>query len=130
MTRSDSISPTRILMVDDDVLFRTMMGVILADEGYDVTHATDGNNAVELHRQRPFDLVITDLAMDGKDGFRMLMEMRIQNPVRFVATTRLSQPVDDFCRRMAMHLGAHSVLVKPFRPEDLPSAIRNAMARH
>ncbi len=127
MTNLHPSSPPRILMVDDDAGLRITMGSMLANEGYAVSHAQDGNAAVSLHRQNPFDLVITELVMDGKDGFETLMELRQHAPVRFIATAKMDRMSADLCRRIAEHLGAHSVLAKPFQPEELLAAVRKAL---
>lgn len=126
-----SNTPYRILFVDDDVKLRTMLGLMLTYEGYDVSHANNGEQALVLHRRNPFDLLITELAMDGKDGFQTIMELRRDTmPVKFIATTRLGWMPADQCLRMAEHLGAHCVLTKPFDPQELLSAVYSALGQN
>ncbi len=124
--RPNSLS--RILIVDDDVVLRTMLGLMLSGEGYDIGQAGNSEQAIALFRRRPFDLVITELNLEGKDGFQMIAELK-REPFRaaFIALIRLGWMPADFCRRMADDLGAHSVLTKPFPSEQLLAAVRSAL---
>jgi|ERR1700722_5777164 len=122
MTTSDS---KRILIADDDFELRTMLALMLTGEGYGVSHAATGMEAIALHRRAPFDLVITEL---GLDGFGALMEMRRHpSPTKFIATSKTSWLPAELCLRMGEQLGAHCVLAKPFPPEELLSAVRSAL---
>jgi len=128
MINPNSNSQRRILLVDDDVTLRTMLGLALADEGYAVTHADNGNDAVLLHDQNPFDLIITELLLDEKNGFQTLMQLRRHSrPVKIIATAKEDFTTNDLCLRMARHLGAHGVLAKPFQPETLLASVRQAL---
>jgi DNA-binding response OmpR family regulator len=122
MTTADS---KRILIADDDFELRTMLGLMLAGEGYQISHAASGKEAIALHRRAPFDLVITEL---GLDGFEALMELRRQpSPIKFIAISGTSWLPAELCHRMGEHLGAHCVLTKPFPPEQLLAAVKSAL---
>jgi DNA-binding response OmpR family regulator len=128
MTALNSKPNQHILIVDDDDKLRIMLGLMLAKEGYTVSHANNGQQAISLYRSRPCDLVITELTVGGRDSFQTIMELRRQPvPAKFIATARVGWMPPDFCLRMAEHLGAHSVLAKPFKPEQLLEAVRNAL---
>jgi len=117
-----------ILLVDDDDVLRSLLGLMLTKEGYTVSHATSGQQAISLHRSRPCDLVITELTLGGRGSFETIMELRRQAvPVKFIATARTGWMPPDFCLRMAKHLGAHDVLAKPFQAEELIAAVRSAL---
>ena len=76
----------------------------------------------------PFDLVIIKLGMDGTDAFKTLMELRRHHdPTRFIATIKMSLPLAELCGTMAQQLGTHCVLRKPFEPEKLLAAVREAL---
>jgi DNA-binding response OmpR family regulator len=118
--------PKRILIADDDVKLRTMLGLMLTGEGYEVAHAISGKEAAALHRQKPFDLAITEL---GLDSFSALMELRRPpSPAKFIAISETSWTSDEVCLRMGEHLGAHCVLAKPFTMEQLLQAVHEALA--
>jgi CheY-like chemotaxis protein len=117
-----------ILLVDEDTQHRTMMGLMLSAEGYLVQHAKNGQDAVLLHRKKPFDLVIAELVMEDKDGFQTLMDLRRDSALtKIIATANMNLIPDEHCLRMAGHLGAHSVLSKPFPPEALLRAVQTAL---
>lgn len=104
------------------------MGLLLSDEGYEISHAANGNEAIRLHRENPFDLVIAELVMKDKNGFEMLAELRRQStPAKFIATAKSSWLPPELFRQMARQLGAHSILSKPFQHEELLEAVRNAL---
>lgn len=116
----------RILIADDDVKLRTMMGLMLTGEGYEVGHAISGREVVALHRQKPFDLVITEL---GLDSFGALIELRRPPaPPKFIAISETSWMSDEVCLQMGEHLGAHCVLAKPFNMGQLLQAVREALS--
>jgi len=118
----------RILLVDEDLELRTVLGLLLAGEGYDVCQADNGEQAIALFCRRPLDLVITELKLGGRDGFEIIMEMRRELVcARFIAAARTGWLPVDVCSRVAEHLGAHSVLMKPFSPRQFLSAVRCAL---
>ena len=115
-------------MVDDDHELRIMLGLVLAGEGYAVSHADNGNDAVKLHGQNPFDLIIAELIIEEKNGFQTLMALRHHPaPVKLIATAKENSISTSLCLRMAAHLGAHSVLAKPFQSEQLLAAVQNVL---
>ncbi len=114
----------RILLADDDTELRTMLGLMLTGEGYKVSHTVCAREAIALHQHQPFDLVITEL---GINGFETLKELRRHSsPAKLIATSKPGWMPANLCLRMAEHLGAHSVLAKPFQPEEysMPCATR------
>jgi CheY-like chemotaxis protein len=128
MTASNPKPNQHILILDDDDKIRINLGLMLTKEGYTVSHATSGDQAISLYRSRPSDLVITELTLGGRGSFETIMELRRQPvPAKFIATARTGWTPPDFCQRMAEHLGAHRVLTKPYRPEQMIEAVRDAL---
>jgi DNA-binding response OmpR family regulator len=112
-------------MADADSELRTMLGLILTDEGYQVSHASNGREAMLLHRSAPFDLIITEL---GLEGYEALMELRRHpSSTKFIATSNTNRLPIELCHRMGEHLGAHCFLAKPFTPEQLLAAVQSAL---
>ena len=66
---------TKILIADDNPEIREVLGVLLKSEGYEVEEAVDGDDAVEKAADSP-DLIILDVMMPGKDGFRACVDIR------------------------------------------------------
>lgn len=119
----------RILIVDDDAISRATLASMLSVEGYDVSQAGNSEQAIALFRRRPFDLVITELNLEGKDGFEMIAELRREpHHTRFIALVRAEWMSADACLRKVEDLGAQAVFAKPFPPEQLLPAVRTALA--
>jgi DNA-binding response OmpR family regulator len=119
---------TRILLVDDEAGPRNMHASMLASEGYDVVQTDNGRDAVSLHTQNPFDLVITEVGMKLKNGFNTLMELNRQAaPPQLIATAKAGWISGELTQRMAMQLGARILLAKPIQPEELHTAVRTAL---
>jgi CheY-like chemotaxis protein len=118
----------RILIVDNDEVSRATLGLMLSSEGYDVCEAGSSEQAIALFRRRPFNLVITELNLEGKDGFELMAELRREpHHVRFIALARAGWISSDFCLRKAEDLSEQAVLAKPFPPEQLLNAVRTAL---
>ena len=69
-----------ILLVDDEESIRRILAISLTDDGYDVTTAADGREALELFRSRPPDIVITDIKMPGMSGIELLDKIKAEHP--------------------------------------------------
>ncbi len=72
--------PGTLLVVDDDEANRDMLSRRLERKGFAVTVAEDGTRAIELVRERPFDLVLLDVLMPGLSGLDVLRELRLAYP--------------------------------------------------
>jgi two-component system, NtrC family, response regulator AtoC len=115
----------RVLLVDEDIALRTVLALLLAEEGYDVYQADNGEQAISLYGRRPLNLVVTELKLGGRDGFEVITEMQRELVCdRLIATGRSSWLPADLCTRAAEHFGAQCVLMKPFSPSQFLSAVR------
>ncbi len=129
--KSKSKSKPSVLLVDDDDKLRQLHSVMLAEEGYAVSQATNGLEAVTLCQLHGFDLVIVELHLQGKDNLWIIENLREQSRAsKFIGTARFGSLQPDYCRRMARHLGTHHVLTKPFPPQQLLSAAREALTKN
>jgi CheY-like chemotaxis protein len=111
----DALSNT-VLVVDDDAVVRRILAELVANRGYEVHEATDGDDAwTQLTRTR-FDVVISDLQMPGCDGYELCRRIRAEpalDHVRLVIVTG-SHDVPD-----GLHLHCDIVLHKPIAVEAL-----------
>ena len=116
----------RILIIDDDEQFRTMLQITLKQEGYEVHATGDALKGIRSIEETPFDLVVTDIIMPGKDGIETITELRRQYPrVRIIAMSgggRIN-PADYL--NMAKMLGAAHTFTKPLAMPDFLAAVRN-----
>jgi CheY-like chemotaxis protein len=117
----------RILIVDDEVTFRTVIASALVKSGHDVIEAEDGRAGLALLDSHPIDLVITDVLMPEQDGLELIMKIRGKaNAVPIIATTGHPAKAELYLK-LANTLGAQRVLAKPFSMEDLLLAIRELL---
>ncbi|MGA2787044.1 MAG: response regulator [Verrucomicrobiota bacterium] len=119
---------SRILIVDNDAVSRATVSLMLSGEGYHVSQAANSEQAIAQFRQRPFDLVITELNLDGKDGIQIIKELRQEQPhTNFIVMVQGGCMPSDFCQQMAEHFGVRSVFTKPFPPEQILPAVRASL---
>lgn len=119
---------TSVLVVDDEEGMRKSLSILFRKEGYDVCQADNGEDAVRCLEQSDFDLVITDLRMEGISGTDILAHIRskgIQVPVIIMTGYGTIESAVT-----AMKMGAHDYITKPFEYEEIlhraEKAIRQA----
>jgi len=108
----------RVLVVDDDTTIAATFSEILRGEGYEVVTAGTGAEAVQLVRERAFDLILLDLVMPGMDGLTALRRLRAVDPR--AAVVILAANVEPAGELAALGLGAAAVLLKP---PDIPKLL-------
>lgn len=117
-----------ILLVDDEELILRSVSYALKKEGYQITTANNGGEAVEKLKTAVYDLVITDLQMEGMNGIEVLKEVRQINPDAAVmiltAHGTLASVVD------AKQLGAVDYLLKPIDSQDLVVRVANCLEKY
>jgi len=106
----------KILVLEDDPVMRETLSEALEDEGYSVVAVGSALEAVEAARRQAFDLVVTDIRMEGMDGLEALERVKLQQPeVRSLVVTGYASEEDTL---RAFKLSAAGYLKKPFRLED------------
>ncbi|MDR3689276.1 MAG: response regulator [Fimbriimonas sp.] len=114
----------RILLVDDEVEFRTLLRSLLVAEGHEVECASNGVEALETLHCSIFDLVITDLIMPEKEGIEMMMELRKESPkLKIIAMTGGGFGSANDYLSFAKALGAVKTLAKPFTRDEILAAV-------
>ena len=106
-----------ILVVDDEENIRQLVRKYANFEGYKVTEAADGMEALEICRQCSFDLIIMDVMMPELDGFSALRRIRQQD--RRTPVLMLSARGEEYDRIHGFELGVDDYVVKPFSPKEL-----------
>jgi two-component system response regulator MprA len=117
---------TTILVVDDDPKIRSVLGRGLRFEGYDVQIAASGQEALQLARETPFDLVVLDLTMPRMDGLEVCRRLRRGVNVPILMLTARSAVAD---RIIGLDSGADDYLTKPFDFEELLARVRALLRR-
>ena len=116
----------QILIADDDERIAASVRRALIYEGYDVTVASDGSEALAAARERPFDLVVLDVMMPEVDGVEVCRRLRAAGDVPVLMLTA-KDTVED--RVLGLDAGADDYLVKPFAYEELLARVRSLLRR-
>ncbi|MBF0159126.1 MAG: response regulator [Magnetococcales bacterium] len=119
----------RILVIDDDPMILALVRETLElENSYDVTLALNGEDAIASFRERPHDLVITDVFMPGKDGLEIMQLIhRIRPRVPFIVMSGESVHIASFALRTAARDGAAGILEKPFSPKQLIEMVHKVL---
>lgn len=118
----------RILIIDDEPQIRSMIRLILEREGYEVMEASDGIDGIRVFREKPADLVITDLIMPNKDGIGMIIEIKKEFPtVKIVAMSGGGLNRPEGYLRGAQRLGAACTLSKPINRQEILRAVKDTL---
>lgn len=117
---------TRILIVEDDIAFGTMMQTWLKKKGFDVDKATSVGAAVRLIENKPaYNLVLSDLRLPDRDGLELLAWMHKNNMlIPFIVMTNYAEVQNAV---LAMKSGAADYIAKPIQPDILLSKIKDAL---
>lgn len=121
----------QILLIDDEPNFLDAMQRHFRPyrQQWTLTCASDGNKAMALVRNHPFDLVVTDILMPEKEGLETIMELRKGYPrIKIVAISGGGCLVGKNVLHWAQRLGAHRTLEKPFEPQVLMSMVDDLLA--
>src|SRR5258705_3946338 len=117
----------KVLVVDDEKNQRETYTLILEDDGYAVTTAQSGEQALRLAREHDFDLVLTDYKMAGMDGLTLLSELLKIDPSIIVVMMTAHGSVDAV--KEALRGGAFDYLEKPIDRGQLLKVVQNALRR-
>ncbi|MDE2484854.1 MAG: sigma-54-dependent Fis family transcriptional regulator [candidate division NC10 bacterium] len=117
----------RILVVDDEGPQREILRTILSAEGYSVETASGGGEAVRRCREKPFDLVLTDLRMPGIDGLSLVERLIRDDPPTLVILMTAYGSLDS--AEQALKRGAFDYLTKPLEREELLLTVKRAFER-
>jgi len=119
-TRSQAAAQTtpRILVVEDDAKMRRVLELLLSGH-WTVETAADAASAITATRERPPDLVLTDLLLPGMDGYDFLRQLRAEAGTRTLPVIVISGLTEEADRLKALEAGANDYLIKPFSEREL-----------
>jgi two-component system response regulator PilR (NtrC family) len=113
----ESVAKGAILIAEDEPTIRDSLAEVLRDEGYAVTTAADGSEAVAALDRQEFDIVISDLRMPGSDGLAVLTHARTVAPQTLVLLMTAHATVETAIE--ALQRGAQDYLLKPLNFDDV-----------
>jgi two-component system alkaline phosphatase synthesis response regulator PhoP len=117
----------QVLVVDDEGAIRYSVSKTLQRVGYQVAEASSGEEALEMMRSQPYDVVLTDIKMPGLTGVELLRQIKETAPdsivILMTGYASLGTAVE------ALRLGAHDYLIKPSSSQDIKSSVSRGVER-
>lgn len=120
------IKMPKLLIVDDEDKIRNVVKEYAEYEGYTVSEAGDGMEAVSLCRGESFDVIVMDIMMPRLDGFSACKEIRKTQTTPIIM---LSARGEEYDKLFGFELGIDDYVVKPFSPKELMARIKVAVKR-
>lgn len=117
----------RILVVDDEEKIREVIREYGEFEGYHVTEAVDGMDAVNICREKDFDIIIMDAMMPKLDGFSAVKEIK---KTKDIPVLMLSARGEEYDKLFGFEIGVDDYVVKPFSPKEVMARIKVIINRH
>ncbi|HEX4501226.1 MAG TPA: response regulator transcription factor [Scandinavium sp.] len=120
-------NPKKILLVEDDQDIATLLRLNLQDEGYQIVHEADGNQALVQLEKQVWDAVILDLMLPGVDGLEICR--RIRQMTRYLPVIIISARTSETHRVLGLEMGADDYLPKPFSVLELIARVKALFRR-
>jgi DNA-binding response OmpR family regulator len=116
----------RILLVDDEQSIQTLLSYPLRKDGYHVTSALDGTEALRRFEEGRFDLVILDLMLPRMNGVEVCQQLRSRSQVPIIMLTAKGSETDKVA---GLEVGADDYITKPFSMREFRSRVKAALRR-
>jgi DNA-binding response OmpR family regulator len=116
----------RILLVDDEQSIQTLLSYPLRKDGYHVTSAQNGSEALQRFTEARFDLVILDLMLPKLDGVEVCRRLRSRSQVPIIMLTAKGSETDKVA---GLEVGADDYITKPFSMREFRSRVKAALRR-
>lgn len=117
----------KILVVDDEEKIRLIIKKYAQFEGYDISEASDGMEAIDMCRENDYDLIILDVMMPELDGFSACKEIK---KIKDIPVIMLSARGEEYDRIHGFEAGIDDYVVKPFSPKELMMRVNVVISRH
>ena len=115
-----------ILVVDDEMLIRSVIKEYLLNEKYNVYEAENGLEALRIFKEEKIDLVVLDIMMPKMDGFQTLSEMKRIKDTPVIMLSAMKEEID---KLNSFDLGVDDYITKPFSPKELIARIKAVLKR-
>ena len=123
LKRGDNL---KILVVDDEVNIRNVIKEYAKYEGYEVEEAGNGMQAVEICKEKDFDIIIMDVMMPKLDGFSAIKEIR---KTKNIPVLMLSARGEEYDKLFGFEIGIDDYVVKPFSPKEVMARVAAITSR-
>ncbi|MGH8005215.1 MAG: response regulator [Limisphaerales bacterium] len=114
----------KVLVVDDEEMLRNLLARILEREGYSVSTASGGKQALAYLEKSDFQIMVSDVKMPQMSGFELLKQAKEKYPR--LAVVMMTAFGDDYTVQQALGLGADGYVAKPFKSHNLTSEVQRA----
>jgi len=121
---SEAAMTKRILTIDDSKTMRDMLMLTLAEAGFDVLQAVDGQDGLDVLGKERVDVVITDINMPRMDGYEVIRQVRGNPDFKTMPILVLTTESEVQKKSLAREAGATGWMVKPFDPDRLVATVR------
>lgn len=119
-------APVRVLVVDDEKPLRRLLRLYLSKEGFAVTEAEDGAEALSLLRRGGIDLALVDVMLPEVDGFEVVRRIRQESTIPIILLTARGEEAN---RVAGLEVGADDYVVKPFSAPEVVARVRAQLRR-
>lgn len=119
----------KILIVDDENDIIELLSYNLGKEGFDVSSASDGEEALKKIRNETFDLAVLDLMLPGLQGIELCRILRNDPKTESLPIIMLTAKVEELDRILGLEMGADDYITKPFSPRELVSRVKAVLRR-
>ena len=113
-----------IMVVDDSISIRQVVGLALKQAGYDVIEGCDGRDALAKLTGQKVNLIISDVNMPNMDGISFVRELKTRPAYKFTPVLMLTTESQEDRKEQGKAAGARAWMVKPFKPEALLAAVQ------
>ena len=117
---------SRILIVEDEESFSDPLSYLLEKEGFEVTVAADGNEALSVFERDSADLILLDLMLPGMSGTEVCRQVRQRSNVPVIMLTAKDSEID---KVVGLELGADDYVTKPYSSRELVARVRAVLRR-
>ena len=122
------VAKSRIMVVDDSLTMRKVLGRLLERAGYEVLVAKDGMDALQLLQETTPDVILTDIEMPRMDGFGLARNIRDDARTAKTPLIMISSRTADKHRNLAKEIGVDAFFGKPVQDDELLSKVKELLA--
>lgn len=127
VTPDASRKPERVLIVDDERRNRQLLEVMLGDEGYELSTASSGLEALSMVAAQPPDLIVLDVMMPGLNGYEVAAKLKVDPATRSIPIIILTALDDRNSRNHGLTAGAEEFMTKPVNRHALCLRVRHLL---
>ncbi|MDY7041077.1 MAG: response regulator [Chloroflexota bacterium] len=123
------MSQHKILIIDDDDTYRSVINDVLTESGYLVVEARSGMDGLEQARKEVPDVILLDIMMPVMDGYQTCRELRRNPSTRGIPIVMLTALTDSEAQFKSKEAGADDYIAKPYPPREMKNRIDRQLRR-